>query len=127
MTDKSFLLILMAYLLCSCGPLENSSNDLIQESINDKGKKALLFIKYGDATVDNSLHLSIVKDTGSIGGNATGNIFIADDSSGSVRKHDVKFLWRHSDTLEVSYTKRLRIFKSEQQLESVTILYRQVE
>jgi hypothetical protein len=127
MKSVIFLLILMICLVYSCGTLEDSSNELIRQSSNSNGKKALVFIKFGGATVDNSLHVAIMQDGDSINSKVTGNIFIADDSTGSVGKDDVRILWRHSDTLEVFYNNRLRVFKNEQQVIGVKILYSQVE
>lgn len=86
-----------------------------------------MFIKHGGATVRSSIQVSIMQADNSLTVNAAGNVFIADDSIGTVEKDDVRLLWRHQDTLEVSYYKKLRLFKSEPQLMGITILYKEVQ
>ena len=126
MKSKHFVLIVTGF-FCSCTGQADSSNKTIQESLNGNGKKALLFIKYAGATVNNSLQVSLALDSDKIKENEVGNVFIVDDSSSAIGENDVKISWKHPDTLEIVYKKRLRVFKSEQQLMGVTILYDQVE
>ena len=127
MKDKCLLWTLIICFACSCVSLEDSSNQLIHETKNGNEKKAVLFMKHGGATVDNSLQVSIIRVQDKIENNATGNIFICDDSSGSVGNADVKLWWKHPDTLEITYKKRLRVFKNEQQLLRASVTYKQVE
>ena len=124
--NKYFVLVVIVF-FCSCSSQGDSSNKTIQESLNGYGKKALLFIKYGGATVNTSLQVSLVGDGDKIKEDAVGNIFIADDSTGAIGEDDVKIFWKHPDSLEIFYKKILRVFKTEQQLMGVTILYKQVE
>ena len=127
MNDKCLIRTLIICFLCSCVSLEDSSNRLIHETKNGNDKKAVLFMKYGGATVDNSLQVSIIQVEDKIEKNATGNIFICDDSIGSVGNADAKIRWKHPNTLEITYRKGLRVFKNEQQFMGARVTYKQVE
>jgi hypothetical protein len=121
------LLLICLVVAQSCNIAGGSSNEVIQEIKNGNGRKAVLFIKYNGATSGNSLQVSIKKENAKIKNDEVGNIFTTDSGNGAIGEGDVIINWKHSDTLEIAYKKRLRTFVKESKLDDIIVLYKEVE
>ena len=122
--DLIFGILIMISSCSIFGPPENKiSIDIANQS---KNRKAALFIKGGNATVDDSVHLTLCEFNCRISNKATGNIFIADTNYGRVSlNNSITLNWTGNDSLIVSFDKLLRVFKKEKMYQGVTIVYKE--
>ena len=113
-------------LINSCNILENSENEILREScdLQDK-RKATLFLNPGNATLDNSIHLSVIDCKDQLETTEPGNVFVADSDHGKAKIDDtcVSFKWVSTDTLKVTYDSLLRTFHKETKIKDVYIIY----
>ena len=125
------VLVLLMCTFCSClFTNDDITNDIVSESINSTdNKKLIVFINYGNATVENSLHISILNRNEELQNGSIGNIFIANNNKNelTVGVNDVEAKWKSKDTIEIIYQKDLQIFKTEKTLENIVINYTQKE
>ncbi len=82
---KGFISILMiiwiGLSIDSCTILDSGENRVISEIYNkQKNKKVILFIKGGNATVDNSFQLMISKADYKLNNKDVGNVFVVDSN-----------------------------------------------
>ena len=118
--------VVLIFILSSCIDLTNNTNEILKERTDYEGiKKGILFIKSGGGTVGDSYQFSIVPHQDKLKDGDTGNIFIADEHDGDIRKDTtrVNFEWLNFDTLKVSFDKRLRVFKMITEIKDVKIIY----
>ena len=124
-----FILIIsiLAFTSASCSNLLGDQNTtLIKDSSNsDKTKKAVLLQTDGNATVDLSLHVSIINYNHKLSGKEIGNAFTVDSNHGAtgLDSTSIKFNWISNDTLQIDYDKNLRTFIQEKKVNGVTIVY----
>jgi hypothetical protein len=99
---------------------------LKQVANNSKTKKAVLLENSGNATVDNSLQVSVVDYNYQVSNKDLGNVFIVDSDHGKTILDSVSigFTWTSQDTLQIDYDKKLRTFTQENSINGVTIIYK---
>lgn len=120
--------LLLVYLLCAsttgCFDLfEEGKNRLVEEKASPSGsKKATLFIKEGNATLQESLRIKVAKQSDKLEETEGGNAFVATYSL----KDAVEMNWINDDTLHISFDKRLEIFKKELKINDVQIIYSEI-
>ena len=125
---KRYFVILFVFLLInnSCNILGDAENELVREELACNSKfKAVLYVKYGGATVDNSIQLSIIRKHDKLKDKMAGNIFVADADHGStiIDSSTAFFEWVSCDTLKITYDSRLRIFNQQSVFKNFAIIY----
>jgi hypothetical protein len=125
---KLFLFLLFGFVFQSCFQLlEEGKNSVFKEQLNPgKSKKAILFLKDGNATMDNSLQVTIGPDEYELGNTEVGNVFTVDsDHNNSVQdSNSIRFTWLTNDTLVIDYDKNLRTFIKNNRVADVEIIYK---
>ena len=121
-------ILLSLFLISSCS-LDlgtGESTTLKQLANNSKTKKAILLENNGNATVDNSLQVSVVDFNYQVSNKDLGNTFIVDRDHGKtiLDSASIGFIWTSQDTLQIDYDKRLRTFAQENNINGVTIIYK---
>ena len=120
----TFLLTLMA---SSCFQLSGSgSNDIMKNTANDsKTKKAVLFLKTGGATTDNSLQVSVIDFKENLSSEGNGNTFTTDTDHNktTLDSNSINLLWVTNDSLIIQYDKKLRTFLKMTKVNDVGIGY----
>ena len=120
----------MVVFLASCFPLfEDSPSTLLKNVYNHKKtKKAMVFINNGNATTDNSLHVFVANPDFELTHTELGNVFIVDSNHNDVKldSNAINFKWLSEETLEISYKSKLRIFKKEDEVNQVRIVYKEL-
>ena len=114
-----FLLIFLPFQACNIAG--DNNNEIIKQVSNGEGKKAVLFTKYGGATVDNSTQVALMENDEQLTNNQVGNIFTCNQSE------SVKIQWLSVDTLEIIYGKGIRVFTKEKQAKGINVVYKIVE
>ena len=118
---------LFILLLESCIDLSsnNTNEKIIEVSDRTHVRKAILFIKNGGATVGDSYHISIFPYQEMLKDSDIGNAFIADNQDGAIPSDtsEIRLNWIGSDTLKVSFSKTLRIFKFNKNVDKTVVLY----
>jgi hypothetical protein len=124
---KFILTFITALVLTSCFNLFGSgANSLIKESYNQQsGRKAILFLKEGNATLDNSLQVSVVGYDYELEKNVVGNAFTVDSDHNKAPQDSssINFVWLTNDSLRIDFDKRLRTFIQNSYVNGVTIIY----
>jgi hypothetical protein len=121
-------ILFLLFLISSCnlilGP--GDSTTLKEVSNNLKTKKAVLFENNGNATVDNSLQVSVVDYNYQDSNKDLGNTFIVDRDHGQtiLDSNSIGFTWMSQDTLQIEYDKKLRTFIKENSINGVTVIYK---
>ena len=120
----------MVVFLASCFPLfEDSPSTLLKNVYNHKKtKKAMVFINNGNATTDNSLHVFVANSDFELTENESGNVFIVDSDHNAAKldSNAINLTWLSEKTLEISYKSKLRIFKKENEVNQVRIVYKEL-
>src|SRR5687767_7250884 len=101
-------------LVSSCTLLDSGENNVISEIYNmQESKKAILFIKEGNATVDHSFQVSLTGYDYVLNKKDVGNIFIADSNHGQtvIDSSSVTAHWISNDSLILTYDRLLRTFR----------------
>ncbi|MHA4894635.1 hypothetical protein ACXZ1K_07790 [Pedobacter sp. PWIIR3] len=126
---KSYFLLVLITSISSCTEIfeEGSSTLINQFSSIDSTKKAIVFENAGNATVDNSLHVSIEDQEFELSNSKLRNVFIADYDHASTKLDSmtIRLAWKGNDTLNITYDSKLRIFKKLQEINGVKILYQE--
>ena len=80
----------------------------------------------GNATVGESLHVSILNYDTKLSGHEIGNTLTVDPNHQSVRLDSttVNFKWLADDTIQINLDHRLRTFIKEKKIQGVTIAYK---
>jgi hypothetical protein len=124
---KFIAILFLSLCFCSCFQLfDVGPNTLIKESYNpQQSKKAILFQKSGNATVDNSLQVSVVGYDYELDKKEVGNAFTVEwDHNKSVQDStSIDFTWLSNDTLKIDFDKKLRTFLQNGSVNGVTIIY----
>lgn len=113
-------------ILQSCKIFDASKNEIIVEEFDfTRIHKAVLFVKPGNATTDNSIHLSIIDSKDKLKDSQTGNVFVADSDYGkaTIDSQSVTLKWKSNDTLIVSYDSRLRFFNQQTSKKELVVIY----
>jgi hypothetical protein len=104
---------------------ENSYEKINVTCNQDESKQAILFMNLGNATLDQSIHVSLMDCKDNINPDQPGNIFVA-DSDHNITKIDsacVNIKWLSLDTLRITYDSKLRVFNNQTKFENVVIVY----
>lgn len=102
-------------------------NDIAKERPSPDGRmKAVLFSRDCGASTDFSSQISILRADEALSGG--GNAFSADSDHGAAKTGSwggptVEIAWISASTLSVSYASRARIFKSEREVNGVSLAY----
>ena len=88
----------------------------------------MVFINSGNATTDNSLHVFVENPCFELTETESGNVFIVDSDHNAVKldSNAINFKWLSEETLEISYKSKLRIFKKEDEVNQVRIVYKEL-
>jgi hypothetical protein len=125
---KPLSIFFLTALFSSCFQLFDSGpNTLIKKVFNSsKGKQAILFLKGGNATSNNSLQVSIKNSVDDLDKTEVGNTFTADANHGntSLDSNAVTFTWLTDTKLQVNYKTSLRTFIQLTNVNGVDILYK---
>lgn len=125
--QKIWLLILAAS-LSSCFQLfDPGPATLIKTVLNrSKKKQAILFLKGGNATEDDSMQVSVMDANYKLSGTEVGNTFTTDSNHGLGRTdpNAIRLVWLDDDTLEIDYDKNLRTFIQLNKINHVTVVYK---
>ncbi len=109
-----------------CDLFETSKNEILfEECTFSNTHKAVLFIKPGNATTDNSIHLSIIDCEENLKDSQTGSVFVANSDHGNTKIDSdcVTFKWQSEDTLIVYYDSTLRIFNQQTFMKDLVVFY----
>lgn len=90
-----------------------------------KTKQAILFIKGGDATSDDSYQISVKAAGDKLDEVEVGNAFTCDDNHGAARadSNTIKLTWLTNDKLQIKYEKHVRTFIQEKEVEGIKVSY----
>ncbi|WP_133551304.1 hypothetical protein [Pedobacter duraquae] len=93
-----------------------------------KTKKAMVFIKDGNATTDNSLHVILENADFELTDAELGNVFIvnSDHNSATLDSNAINLTWLSEKTLEISFDSKLRTFKKANEIYGVKIIYKEL-
>ncbi|MGF2414513.1 MAG: hypothetical protein ACQUYJ_19415 [Ferruginibacter sp.] len=102
-------------------------NSVLKEVYNSQGsKKAILFSKEGNATVDLSLQVTVTGYDYKLSEKETGNTFTVDSDHNAAKQDtgSIDFNWLSNDSLQIEYDNKLRVFIQQMKIDDVTILYK---
>jgi hypothetical protein len=122
-------LVITALLVTGCLDLAGDcTNHVIAEATSPRGEqRAVVFQRSCGATTGFSTQVSLVR-IGVALPDSGGNVFIADDDhgrapAGPAGGPQVEVRWLASDTLEVRYDRRARVFKREPHAPGVEVRF----
>ena len=94
-------------------------------SNSDKSKKAVLFIKGGNATSADSFQISILNKGENLGETAIGNTFTCDNDYGKAHTDltTIKIIWLETNKLKIFYEKHIRTFTRVNEINDVYVFY----
>ncbi|MEP0264918.1 hypothetical protein [Dokdonia sp.] len=118
---KKIIWVFIIFPIFSCQFWGDSENIMIKEYYNPKSNmKVVIFEKLGNATVNNSIQASIHGPNFELNNAEVGNIFVADKIEGIKKSKDSLLIvnWIDNATVEFTYPKKVRIFKTEKQFEN---------
>lgn len=121
---------LFAALMFCSGCTDACQNTVASRSLSPDGKHvAVLFQRDCGATTGFSTQISILDPSGSPSG--SGNTFIADDDHGAARVGSwdgswAETKWLSADRLLVRYAAKSRLFKQNERVSDVNIIYQVV-
>jgi hypothetical protein len=125
---KSVVLFSIPLLLISCSPgLGDNRVTFVKASSNPaKTMKAVLLQNDGNATVDFSLQVSVIKNDDTFTKKGPGNAFIVDANHGATTldSSSVNFTWLSNDSLQIDYNKNLRVFLKNNNVNAVKLTYK---
>jgi hypothetical protein len=129
MFKPSTFALLLCLILAGCYNLDlgtDESTQLKEQPNRANTKKAVLLENSGNATVDNSLQVSILNYSDKVPKHALGNTFTADRNHGatSLDSSSINFNWLSDDTLQIEYNGKLRTFMQNPEVNGVTVLYK---
>ena len=118
----------ISLLVTSCFQIfDIGQNSKLKETYNNlASKKAILFLKEGNATADNSLQVTVAGYDYELDKKEVGNTFTVDSDHNKTKQdtNSINFTWLTKDTLQIDYDKHLRTFIQEKIIDGVTIIYR---
>ena len=124
---KIIFVLLLTLTFTSCISLfDNTTNTFLKEQYNLRASdKAIVFIRGGDATTDNSIHIFLTGYEHDLNDKDKGNIFTADTdfSKTVIDSTTINVTWQSNDSLTVTYDKKLRVFEQKNKLDHFTINY----
>lgn len=121
-----FLTLLGCLNIVSCITENHSQNNIIYERQDYEGiRNAILFIKSGGATVGDSYQISILPYQNKLSNSDAGNIFICDSPNLGLTSDTsmIKLNWISYDTLQITYNKKLRVFKAVAKTKDTIVIY----
>jgi hypothetical protein len=117
-----FLLVLMLT-FASCTSFFNEKPIILKEINNNaKTKKAILFLKGGNAVTNDSFHVTVFPSDEKIGDDEIGNVLTAE-----VRVDSIQLKWMDNDNLEISLPKGTKTFKKETIIEGIKLTYKVID
>jgi hypothetical protein len=121
--------LFLSFILSSCYNLDlgtGESTQIKEQPNRVKIKKAVLLENSGNATVDNSLQVSILDYPDKVSNKELGNTFTVDRNHGATTldASSVSFHWLSNDTLQIDYDGKLRTFIQHPKVNGVTVLYK---
>lgn len=120
MYKQTVLLILLLCTLVSCTSFFNEKPIILKEINNDnKTKKAILFLKGGNAVTNDSFHATILPSDENIDDEDMGNVLTAE-----LRVDSTQLKWINNYNLEISYPKATKIFKKEASIDDIKLIYK---
>ena len=108
-------------MLFSCNIFDENENTIVKEIYNpQKSLKVIVFEKSGNATVNNSIQVSIENKDYKLTNSDNGNTFIADKKEFLKLTNDSLILvkWFDNKKVEINYPSDAEIFKIEKSVES---------
>ena len=123
---KLLIILFLSLCLSSCFEFFDGPSTFIKERYNPQHtKKAILFLKGGNATMDNSLQVSVVDYEYTLGNHEVGNTFTVDSDHNlaDLNSTSINLIWLTNETLEIGYDIRLRTFIQNKSVNGVTIVY----
>jgi hypothetical protein len=124
---RGSLAITLSVFATSCFQIFDSGpNKILKESYNrEQSKKAILFLKGGNATTDNSLQVTISDYDYELDKTEVGNTLTTDTDHNKTNldSASVNFKWISNDTILLDYDKNLRIFLRNEIVNGVYVKY----
>ena len=122
---------ILTLFLSSCFELfDDGTNTLMKSSSNNlKTKKAVSFLKSGNATTGESLHVSILNHDQDLEDTENGNALTTDSNHGRIILDSgaIDFRWISNDSLLITYDKDLRTFTKLHEANDIRIRYVEVD
>ncbi|NEU07860.1 hypothetical protein GZH53_06005 [Flavihumibacter sp. R14] len=123
----AFTAFLLTLVLSSCFQLfDAGKNTIIKSASNDsKNKKAVLFLKSGNATTGESLQVSILNYNQDLNETENGNVLITGSDHGNLTLDTgaVELIWLSKDSLLIKYNRSLRTFTKLSGANDIKIRY----
>jgi hypothetical protein len=113
-----YLLLIAFIAFEACNIAGDNSNEIISEISNNRGRKAVLFKKYGGATVPNSIQVALLEDDEKLSNEQVGNVFTCNESS------IVELKWLSNDSLGIQYSKKAKTYIRQKKVDHITIVYK---
>jgi len=124
---KYIILFALATLLSSCFQLfEPGTYTVLKISASpSKQNRAILLLQGGNATLDNSLQVSIKKANDELAEFEIGNIFTTDSNHGKaiLDSNAIDLHWIDNNNLLITYNKNLRTFTQVKKMGNINIKY----
>ena len=111
---------------CLSDAMSEGFDFVIKEISNSKhDKKVIFFLREAGATVPVSYQVSLIDAKDKFDSTSVGNTFTFDTDNNKTKLEDssINFRWRTSDTLQINYDSKLRIFIQNRKVQGVTIIY----
>ena len=107
-------------MLFSCNIFDESKNTIVKEFYNpQKSLKVIVFEKNGNATVNNSIHVSVKSYNYKLQNSDTGNIFISDEKELVKFPSDLILVrWLGNNKVQINYPSKSTILKIEKNVKS---------
>jgi len=121
------LILALPFISCYNLDLGTGKSILVKEHPNQtKTKKAVLLENSGNATVDNSLQVSILHYDSKVSDKEQGNTFTVDRDHGktTLTATSIGFNWISEDTLQIDYDSTFRTFVKNKEVDGVKVLYK---
>jgi hypothetical protein len=111
-------ILLFTINISACQMFDNQNNLKDEFYSPTHNLKIVVFEKKGNATTNNSIHVSLEMSNYQLENTDTGNFFIADqiDSHNQTATQLIQANWKNNDTIQIHYPQSIRIFKKENQI-----------
>jgi hypothetical protein len=120
----SIFIFLLSMSFTSCNQIFSEEITVIKEIDNHaKNKKAVLFLKRGNAVTNDSFHITVCNIENTINNEETGNILTAELINGTESNPLIKIKWIDNQTLNIEFPKSTKTFKKELHLDGINITY----
>lgn len=121
------LLLVLVLMLTSCFQLfEPGTYTVLKISSSPSNQnRAILLMQGGNATLDNSLQVSIKKENDELAKFEIGNVFTVDSNHGKaiLDSNAIDLNWVDNNNLQITYNKNLRTFAQVKKVENINIQY----